>query len=60
MRHLIDDYMLHYEQHNINDAHCFFETIPEIELLVDKMDDFLVNKYFKGSAPSLNIYIKEE
>jgi len=52
--------MVHYEEHDLIDVRCFVESIPEIELMVDKIDDFLVNKYFKGRAPSQNIYIKEE
>ena len=35
-------------------------TIPEIELICDKMEDLLLNKYFKGKPIKGKIYFKEE
>lgn len=36
------------------------KTVPEIEILCDKMEEALLNKYFKGRGPALKIYFKEE
>jgi hypothetical protein len=39
---------------------CFMKSLPEIELLCDRMEEFLMNKYFRGKGPSKKIYFPEE
>lgn len=35
-------------------------TLPEIELMCDKIEEILVNKHFKGSPPLIKLYLKED
>lgn len=35
-------------------------TMPEIELTCDKIEDLLLNKYFKGKPIKGKIYLREE
>jgi hypothetical protein len=37
-----------------------YKIIPEIELLCDQMEEFMINKYFKAKSLSKKIYFKQE
>jgi hypothetical protein len=36
------------------------KTLPEIELLCDRMEEVMLNKYFRGKGPTQKIYFKVE
>lgn len=52
--------MSEYRTMEREDVYCFLNSIPEVELLCDELDEFVMNKYFKGKSPSKKIYFKEE
>lgn len=60
LKHLIDHIIEFYQQCDLVDLGCFIKTLPEIELVADKIEDFLMNKYFRGKGPSKKIYFNEE
>lgn len=39
---------------------CFISVLPEIELITDRLEDFIMNKYFKGKSLGRKIGLKEE
>lgn len=39
---------------------CFLGSVPEIELLCDQMENFITNKYYKGSNPNKKVYFRME
>lgn len=38
----------------------FLDVIPELEILADRIDEFLLNKYFDGEKPKRDLYFKLE
>lgn len=49
-----------YKAYTLSDLQCFMKTLPEIELLCDRMEEVMLNKYFRGKGPSQKIYFKVE
>ena len=39
---------------------CFLKVLPEIELVCDKIEDLLSNKYLKGKRANVKLELKEE
>ncbi len=60
MKMIIDEILVNYRGFDVAQLKCFMKTIPEIELTCDKMEDLLLNKYFKGKAIKAKTYFKEE
>jgi len=44
----------------IERVRLFNSIIPEVELLCDQMEEFMVSKYFKGKGMSKKIYFLDD
>lgn len=60
LRGITSCFIKEHQSSPFEDLKCFIKTLPEIELLCDKMEELLLNKYFKGRGPSSKIYFQEE
>lgn len=60
LRYLVGQIISQYRIYNPVDLRCFLKTIPEMELICDKIEDLLVNKYIKGKKVNAKIEFKEE
>ena len=49
-----------FKAYELSDLQCFMKTLPEIELLCDRMEEVMLNKYFRGKGPAQKIYFKVE
>lgn len=55
IRYLCDQILRQYRVYNPKDLKCFLQSLPELELLCDKIEDLLVNKYLKGKKIAAKI-----
>ncbi len=60
LKSIIDEIVGNYRRLDVGQLKCFMKTIPEIQLTCDKMEDLLLNKYFKGKPIKAKIYFKQE
>lgn len=60
IRLIVHRFVKEHKEIDIGQLKCFMKTLPEIELFCDKMEELLLNKYFKGKGPSPKIYFNEE
>jgi hypothetical protein len=60
LRLLVDYFLANYTTIDALTLDCFMHSLPEIELLCDRVEEFLMNKYFKGRAPPRKIYFQQD
>ena len=60
MQRLTSQFLIGYRSMEAGKLECIVGSIPAIELLCDRVEEVLMNKYFKGKPPSRKIYFKEE
>ena len=60
LRRAIHKIFAHCEEVKVERLRVFLEIIGEVELLADKMEDFLMNKYFGKSKIDNRLYIFAE
>lgn len=60
IRYLCEQIMRQYRVYNPQELRCFIESLPELELLCDRVEDLLVNKYLKGSKINYKLEFREE
>lgn len=58
MKLIIDQILLTYRELDVEQLKGFMKTMPEIELTCDKIEDLLLNKYFKGKSIKGKIYLR--
>lgn len=60
IKYLTDQIFVNYREHSLNDLQCFIDYLPELELLCDRIEDLIVNKYLRGKKIKVKIDFKEE
>lgn len=60
MEHLVSSFKNSYKKYDGCELECFMQTVSAIELYCDRVEEFTMNKYFKGKGPSKKIYFREE
>ena len=60
LRRMVKQIFEHYREYSRSDLRCFLKVLPEIEMVCDKIEDVLSNKYIKGKKPSSKLELKEE
>ena len=60
LKNICDCILKDYQTYDLELVECFVNSINEMELVADKMEDFLMNKYFKGKHLHRKIYFKVE
>ena len=60
LRCMVKQIFEHYREYSRSDLRCFLKVLPEIEMVCDKIEDVLSNKYIKGKKPSSKLELKEE
>lgn len=60
MEHLVSNFKSSYKNYGSCELECFMQTVSAIELYCDRVEEFTMNKYFKGKGPNKKIYFREE
>lgn len=60
MRYICDRFTKLYPHIEISIIRSFYSIIPEIELLCDEMEEYVVSKYYKGKGIGKKLYFQEE
>jgi hypothetical protein len=56
MKYICDRFMRLYEHIDIRIISLFNSVIPEIELLCDEIEEYVVSKYYRGKGMGKKIY----
>lgn len=60
MKHICNRFITAYDHIDREILISFNSIICEIEILIDSVDEFLLNKYYKEKSMGVKLYFKEE
>lgn len=60
MRSIVNRMFTEFKEVDARELKVFLDAIPEIELMTDKLEDFLNCKYFDGMKLQLQVYFKAD